>query len=236
VQDSLGVRSNLAVVTIYVTNNQPPANLQLSGNSVRERVSGAVVGLLSASDPDGSGALSFSVSDSRFEIVGQQLKLKSGASLLASEGTISLDITATDSGDPPLSVKRTFVITVQSNPAPWQNPDDHFDVDHDSDVDVLDAIYVIRRLRQQATQLAFVYPAGDFYPDVNASGDISVLDAVDVIREVRRRRALGSGGEGESPASSETIAPSSSTTAVDLALASLAFGGTDRKRAAHDAH
>jgi hypothetical protein len=194
------------------------------------------VGLLSASDPDGSGALSFSVSDSRFEIVGQQLKLKSGASLLASEGTISLDITATDSGDPPLSVKRTFVITVQSNPAPWQNPDDHFDVDHDSDVDVLDAIYVIGRLRQQATQLAFVYPAGDFYPDVNASGDISVLDAVDVIREVRRRRALGSGGEGESPASSETIAPSSSTTAVDLALASLAFGGTDRKRAAHDAH
>jgi hypothetical protein len=231
VQDSLGVRSNLAVVTVYVTNNQPPTNLQLSSATVRERVSGAVIGTLSASDPDGSGALAFSVSDSRFDIVGQQLKLKAGASLLASEGPISLEITATDSGDPPLSVKRTFVLTVQSNPAPWQNPDDHYDVDHDSDVDVRDAIYVIRRLRQQATQLAFVYPAGDFYPDVNASGDISVLDAIDVIREVRRRRALGSGGEGESSAPYESSTPSSSTAATDLALASLAFGGSDRKRA-----
>lgn len=230
VQDTLGVRSNLAVVTVYVTNNQPPTNLQLSATTVRERVSGAVIGTLSASDPDGSAPLAFSVSDPRFEIVGSQLKLKAGESLLASQGNVSLEITATDAGEPPLPVKRTFVLTVLSNPAPWQNPDDPFDVDHDGDLDIRDALFVIRRLRQQATQLAFVYPAGDLYPDVNASGDVSIFDALDAIRELRRRRSLA-GGEGESPLSSESSAPSSSTAAFDLALASLAFGDADRKRA-----
>lgn len=232
VEDDVGIRSNLAVVTIYVTNNQPPTNLQISATEVRERVSDAVIGNLTVSDADASDTHTYTVSDSRFQVVGQQLKLKNNASLLASGGSIALQITATDSGNPPLSVTRDYVLTVLANSAPWQNPDNRFDVERDLDVDIHDAIHVIRRLRQQTTQLPTVYSAGSPYPDVDANGNVTIQDAIDVIRELRRLRSQGpGGGEGESAVvASESGGGASSPMAFDIAFASLAESDEKRKR------
>ena len=76
--------------------NEAPAGLELSGSSVAENAAGAVVGTVSAVDPDGD-ALDWSVDDARFEIVGETLRLRDGEALdHEAEPTVSLVLTTTD--------------------------------------------------------------------------------------------------------------------------------------------
>jgi calcineurin-like phosphoesterase family protein len=96
--------------------NQAPTNITLvAGQSFTENVAGAIVGTLSVADPDPGDAHTLSVSDPRFEVVNNQLKLKNGIRVdYEREQRISLDITATDPGN--LSVTRTFAVTVGDVP------------------------------------------------------------------------------------------------------------------------
>ncbi len=106
-------------VTINVADlNESPTDLQLSGDTVNENEAGAVVGEVSAYDPDDGDSLDFTVSDDRFEIVDGQLKLKDGVSLdhEAAE-TIDVTVTATDQGG--LETSQSFTINVADvNEAP----------------------------------------------------------------------------------------------------------------------
>lgn len=109
--------------TIAVTDvNEAPSGLSLSGAAVDENAVGAVVGLITVSDPDDPldpfGMHSFSVDDSRFEIVGGVLKLKDGEALdHEAGGLVSVTVTATDGGG--LSTSETFDIAVTDlNDAP----------------------------------------------------------------------------------------------------------------------
>jgi Ca2+-binding RTX toxin-like protein len=92
--------------------NGAPTEITLSaGQAVAENVAGAVVGALSATDPDASDTHTFSVSDPRFEVVGNELKLKEGVRLDFERGAlVNLDVTATDSGG--LSVTRALAVSV----------------------------------------------------------------------------------------------------------------------------
>ena len=93
--------------------NEAPTALSVSGNSVEENKAGAIVGSVSVTDPDANEQFSFELSDDRFEVSGGQLKLKPGASLdFESEPSVSLQLTATDSGSPGLSVTLPLVVTV----------------------------------------------------------------------------------------------------------------------------
>ncbi|WP_372024112.1 cadherin-like domain-containing protein [Tistrella mobilis] len=107
-------------VTITVTDvNEAPAAPVVSGSSVAENAAGAVIGSVTAGDPDGD-ALTFTVDDARFEIVGGQLKLKDGIALdHEAEPSVALVLTATDAGG--LSATRVVVVTVTDvNEAPAQ--------------------------------------------------------------------------------------------------------------------
>ncbi|KIT17239.1 hypothetical protein [Jannaschia aquimarina] len=76
--------------------NEAPEGLALSGDVVAENAAGAVVGTVSGSDPDGD-ALSWSVDDARFEMVGDTLKLRDGAALdHEAEPSVTLELTASD--------------------------------------------------------------------------------------------------------------------------------------------
>ena len=77
--------------------NQAPSTATLDASTVAENADGAVIGTLSATDPDGD-AVTFSVdAASPFEVDGATLKLKAGESLDYEEGaTVSVDVTATD--------------------------------------------------------------------------------------------------------------------------------------------
>ena len=67
--------------------------MALSASKVAENAAGAVIGTLSVTDPDAGDKQSFSVSDSRFEVVNNQLKLKSGVSLDYEQGS-SVSVTS----------------------------------------------------------------------------------------------------------------------------------------------
>ena len=109
--DSAG-NSFLKTVTVNVADvNEAPKAIILSSTTVVENLPGAVVGAVSALDPDGGDSASFSVSDDRFEIVDGELKLKPGVAFdFETAGPMDVVITATDAGG--LSHEQTFTINV----------------------------------------------------------------------------------------------------------------------------
>ncbi|MBP6014988.1 MAG: hypothetical protein KBA31_22390, partial [Alphaproteobacteria bacterium] len=105
--------------TIGVTNaNEAPTGIALSSSTVSENASGAVVGTLTTTDPDAGDSHSYAVSDSRFEVVGGELKLKSGVSLnYETTPSVAVTVTATDAGG--LTRSQSFTIGVTNvNDAP----------------------------------------------------------------------------------------------------------------------
>jgi VCBS repeat-containing protein len=109
-----------ATVTITVTGgvNDAPTDIILSATTLHENNPGAAVGTFTVIDPDAGGSHTYTLSDSRFEVVGQTLKLKDGQFLdYETESSITLDITATDSGG--ISFTRQVTIAVSdANEAP----------------------------------------------------------------------------------------------------------------------
>ena len=101
---TLTVRSGTTTIgsdskTITVTNvNESPTGVSLSASSVAENAIAAIIGNVAAlGDPDAIGSHTFTVSDSRLEVVSGQLKLKNGTSLNFEAGaSINLSISATD--------------------------------------------------------------------------------------------------------------------------------------------
>ena len=109
---------------ISVTNvNEAPGSIALSSSTVTENVPGAVIGTLSATDPEGN-PISYSVTDPLFEIaestigVFNVLKLKAGESLDHDEASITnlhpIDITASDGV---LSSTQTINVSVENDPS-----------------------------------------------------------------------------------------------------------------------
>ena len=97
VDDGRGSTDN-AVVEIEVTGtNDGPTAVALAGNDVAENAVGVVVGSLSTEDLDSSDTHSYSVDDSRFEVIDGDLKLVDGVSLdYEAEDTITVNVTSTD--------------------------------------------------------------------------------------------------------------------------------------------
>ncbi|MGH6762546.1 MAG: carbohydrate-binding protein [Phyllobacterium sp.] len=97
----------------------PPANIALDNAAIDENAAGAVIGLLSATDPDGNaGAITYATTDPRFVIVGNELRLADGISLDHEAGeAVTVSITATDANG--LATTSELTITVNDvNEAP----------------------------------------------------------------------------------------------------------------------
>ncbi len=115
--DSNGVVNTLTVAIAVKDLNEAPTNISLSAAVVAEKRPGAVIGTLSGVDLDAGDHLKFSVTDSRFEIVNGQLKLRALEYLdYAATPTVNVAVTATD--DKGLVFTKTFTITVDVNDAP----------------------------------------------------------------------------------------------------------------------
>jgi hypothetical protein len=82
-------------VTIDVTNvNEAPTDISISNSSVNEHASGSTIGKLSTTDPDVGNSHSYTVSDSRFEVVNGELKLMAGKSLdYETESSVQVQVT-----------------------------------------------------------------------------------------------------------------------------------------------
>ena len=128
--DSGGLSTEQDFTIAVADVNETPAATALDNTSVAENDAGAAIGSLSTTDPDIGESHSYSVSDTRFEVVDGQLKLKDGVSLDHEAGDVTVTITATDSGG--LSTEQDFTIAVGDvNEAPTEitlAPADRVDV------------------------------------------------------------------------------------------------------------
>ncbi|WP_420864006.1 PA14 domain-containing protein [Algirhabdus cladophorae] len=141
VTDSAGASLSESFVIDVADVNEGPSAVALSGGSVAENASGAVVGTLSVIDPDAGDSHSFEVSDDRFEVVDGALQLKEGLSLDHEEAAqIDVEVTVTDSAGASLS--ESFVIDVVEMPNVSVTSGfkaEYFDVDYSlSELDDID--------------------------------------------------------------------------------------------------
>ncbi|MEZ5830588.1 MAG: cadherin domain-containing protein, partial [Dongiaceae bacterium] len=120
--------------------NDAPTDINLSNASINENVAGGVIGTLSTVDPNQGDTHTYSVNDSRFEVVSGQLKLKSGTSLdHETEGSVVVKVTTTDQGG--LSFSEDFAITVKDvNEAPTNITISNLKVDELDDGAVIGAL------------------------------------------------------------------------------------------------
>lgn len=211
--------------TVQVQNvNEPPTEIRVAGAPVFEHVSGTVVGVLSAIDPESGDSHSFTTSDERFEILGTQLKLKPTSSFdFATGSTVSVSLTATEDGTPSRSLTSLVQISVQANPHPWHREPRPLDVNGDGTTAPVDALLVINELNIPALTNKGVLPAirpalqGDLMLDTSGDSIVSPVDALLVINELNRLVA----GEGERTTfdarSDEVAITTSAQTAVILA-------------------
>ncbi|MEZ6035156.1 MAG: DUF2341 domain-containing protein [Planctomycetaceae bacterium] len=95
--------------------NSPPTAPNLSDLVVPGLINGANVGTLSFTDPDAGDSHTWTVSDSRFTVVGSTLKLKPSQQINpATEPTVTLTVTVTDAGG--LSNASVFVLRINNPP------------------------------------------------------------------------------------------------------------------------
>ena len=116
VKDESGAIDTAEVTISVLGSNDGPMGISLTGNTVDENSMGAVLGELSTSDLDANDNFTYTVSDSRFEVVedgagGAQLKLKDGVSLNF-EDTSSLNVTVTSTDSGGLSTSEEFTVVV----------------------------------------------------------------------------------------------------------------------------
>jgi hypothetical protein len=202
------------------------APMSLSSDQLLEFQAGAPVGTVVVPAALAGGAFTLTVSDDRFEVVDGSLQLKADQSVsLAAGATIPVIVVLRDAFD--VETAQAFTLQVLANDFPWHNYERPEDVQGDGDIDIHDAILVIRQLRRAGSgPLATPKPAallGGSYFDVDGNAQSNIHDAIAIIRYLRRNRA---GGEGEAPASalsspsgeSDTRTPSPFTSATDIAL------------------
>lgn len=127
--------------------NDGPVAVSFTTNAISENSSGSV-GLVHVVDPDGSGNYEYEVSDSRFEVVNGELRLKPGKMLdYETEPQLSVTVTVTE---PTAEIVGEFPITstvrvevIDSNDAPTAILFSSVDVLENSEGAVIGAVDVV---------------------------------------------------------------------------------------------
>ncbi len=168
--------------------NDAPTDITITNNFIAENALGPVIGTLNTIDVDAStepfGVHQYTVSDNRFEIINDQLKLKDGQFLnFETDGsTLELTVTATDDNNSGLSVSQSFTLNVGNlNEAPVINAQS-FTIDENTATDGSVIVGRVIALDIDAGD-ALTYSIlsgneeGNFSID-ESTGDISVVNAL----------------------------------------------------------
>ena len=196
--DSGGETLTAPIRVTVIDVEEQPATIALSGQDVMEWVRGASVGSVSVDGKTASDRFSLSVSDPRFEISGQQLKLLDNEMLSRDEQdqiflTVSVSDTLAEFG----RLDKNFIVQVLRNAAPNHNPNDPYDVDGNGRETTVDALHILNFINIHGPG-SITPDIADMYYDVNGDGLVTPLDALLLLNELNRR-AMGdtvSNGEG----------------------------------------
>jgi VCBS repeat-containing protein len=125
--------SGASTVTITIDGaNDAPTDISLDNLAASEDAAGAVVGNLTTTDVDMGDTHSYLVDDTRFEVVGSQLKLKAAQSLdFETEQTVNVTVTSTDSQTAAFNKAFVLSVTDVNDVAPVIDPAQSFGIAED---------------------------------------------------------------------------------------------------------
>ena len=117
-----GSASNTVTITVTGTNDAPTAlTFTPAALTLDENVEAAVIAQVVVDDVDAGETFTYSVDDNRFEVVGGFLQLRTGEALdFEAETSVTVEVTATDSGGE--EVSNTITITVNDINEPAGGP------------------------------------------------------------------------------------------------------------------
>ncbi|MCU0712418.1 MAG: cadherin domain-containing protein [Pirellula sp.] len=198
-------RSTTATIPITITPiRRPPTAIGVSPSIVRELISGLEIGQIQVIHTNTGVTYRTEPIDSRFEVVGNVLRLRAGRSIgpddpramqvpvrvveVLSDGTTGRLF--------PLNIPLTKI----NNPTPWQNALNPADINRDGGADPIDVLLMINAINENMT-LTYPRPANTLaQPDFDVDGDNS-LSPIDVLLIVNTINSRGSGGSGEGESS-----------------------------------
>lgn len=186
---------------VHVKNeNDPTLGIRLDKQAVVEKVRGFQVGKITVVDEDRDETFIFNVSDDRFVISDNVLKLKPNIFIDgAGKDIIPIDITATSqlTGE---SYTQSVQLQVMSNSNPWRNSSNPLDVDGDGRISVIDPLRIINHINRFGIHDLNAPPdnvegeiGNDFF-DVNGDGKVSPIDIIIVINHLNQNAGGSSGG------------------------------------------
>ena len=160
------------------------AEINLNGQTVVELSPGAEVGQIVVDGFDLGDSNTATVNDSRFEINGNNLKLKDEIWVeRADQEEIELTISVQDASGEFDAVNETFVIQVTENPTPFHNDVLPYDVDGSNETTPFDALVIINYLNEHGPG-PIEHGDPNFDIDVNGDGHITPLDALLILNEL----------------------------------------------------
>lgn len=213
-------------VSVHVLDrNDPPLGIVMTGTGqVPEKRPGFVVGNINVMDPDATEVYDITVSDSRFEVVGNTVRVKAGTGIsYVAPGWIDLTFTAKSRSNG-TTIQRSDRLSVIRDTTPYHNDSLPADVDGDGKITPLDPLIVINYINAHGP--SFVPQMGEGESggsmDVDGDGKITPLDILIIVNELNRRgvptNSIGGGSglkpEGESNLGAPPRAPSAQSTPI----------------------
>jgi hypothetical protein len=175
-----------------IDQDDEPTGLLIQGTAkIRENEAGLGVGSVSVLDPDQGELYSFSVNDSRFEVVsGGLVRLREGASVSYAEpGFIDLTIFASSlrSGS---RVSGSLRVFVEKDPTPYHNDQNPYDVDGDGLLTPLDPLIIINHINNNG--IGPIQEPGEgegALPDLDVDGDgeVTPIDILILINKLNKQ-------------------------------------------------
>ncbi len=211
------LNSTVQTISFDVTSiNDAPSDISLTNTFIAENAVGAVIGTLSTTDPDTTnesfGVHEYTVSDSRFEVVNGQLKLRDGQSLNfeADGSTLDITVTTTDDNNTGLSYNETFTLNIGNLNEPPEISTQSFTVNENTATD--GSVIVGRVVAQDVdagNALTYAILSGNDegrFAINETTGDISVVNALNhEAKDVYNLTIQVQDGQGDSQSASIAI-------------------------------
>jgi hypothetical protein len=196
--------NHLVTVTLSIADqNDPPTGLLLLGNSILEKVAGAIVGPVRLIDQDPNEPYEYIVSDPRFVVAGGLLRLRSGEYLEHNvEPSLEINVLARSLITPEHEITASTRVEVLPNRHPWQNPISPLDVNNDGASNAMDALIIINHLNthgsHRADGIAINSPSSGMpsFIDVNGDGYVGPIDALIIINQLNKNGSGNAEGAG----------------------------------------
>jgi VCBS repeat-containing protein len=186
-------------ITVSVEDrNDPPVGISFHGRGgIPENRAPCLVGTVGVIDPDRLEVYDISVSDSRFEIMGNTVRVKPGSGIAyRAPGWIELTFVAVSrtTGD---TVRRTERFQIVKDPTPYHNEENPMDVDGDGVVSPLDPLHVINYINNQGIGAVPGEGEGGGQIDVDGDGQVTPIDILIIINELNSQNSQSRSREDE---------------------------------------